>query len=618
MQVGATARAIYRAYGVRWALLRIGHEVRKRRGAFLKAPSPIGAAVATDQRPSFALDLSRLGAALSPAAIQRAERVVRGEYQAFGDRWLPLPNGAAWQTHPHTGHTYPDVPWFRIQHVNAASGDIKDSWEPARFGWAYDLIRGYAATRDERFAEAFWTRFEDFIKSNPPFRGVQWSDGQEAAIRAVAWLWAESAFGATASRQRREMLCSALYATGERIADAINYALSQRNNHGLWECAGLAAIGARFLGAPQTLDWVRTSFKRFDRCVRDQFQPDGWYAQHSLTYTRVALQSAVVMSWAANAVGFAFGPRVTDRLNASARLVAALHDERSGDVPNYGANDGANPLPLSSVDYRDFRPAITAFACAFDQPVAAPFTPDAETEAWLGGRCIVSGTRSALVNGESGWVSARVGGAHLFARAGSYRARPGHLDPLHVELWNHGRPIAVDAGTFRYSAPPPWNDGLRITAVHNTIDVPALPIARRGPGFLSIGVPSARVISARGDGAEAHIVLCNDSWRHHDILHTREIELTAIECRVTDVVTGPPGTVAVLQWLTANAEDQPMVTSDIALEARQTVVDESAVTGWRSLYYASRTRAFSTTRQFVVPQAGTVALTSVFPLSEGR
>mgnify|MGYP001610870649 CR=1 FL=1 len=614
MDAGATARAIYRAYGVRWALLRVRHEIRKRRGSYFQKPSGAGASVASDWRQSFPIDLSRLGAALSAPAFQRAERVARGEYQAFGDQWLSLPSGAGWQTHPHTGHRYPDVPWFRIQHVNAASGDIKDTWEPARFGWTYDLIRGYAATRDERFAEAFWTRLEDFLAANQPFRGVQWSDGQEASIRAVAWLWAESAFGATATSRRREMLCSALYATGERIADAIDYALSQRNNHGLWECAALAAIGARFLGAPQTLAWVRDSFKRFERCVLDQFQPDGWYAQHSLTYTRVALQSAIVMSYAANAVGFTFRDRVTQRLGAAARLLATLHDEHSGDVPNYGANDGANPLPLSSADYRDFRPAITAFACAFDQPVAAPFTPDAEAEAWLGGRSVVSGIRADLVNGESGWISARVGQAHLFARAGSYRARPGHLDPLHVELWHAGRPIAVDAGTFRYSAAPPWNDGLRVTAVHNTIDIPALPIARRGPGFLSIGVPSARVISARADEALAHIVLCNDSWRRHHILHTREIRLTGNECLVADVITGPPGTLAMLQWLTANADDQPVVTGDIALEARQAVVDDRAVVGWRSLYYGTRMRAFSTTRQFVIPATGVVALTSIFGL----
>ena len=616
MDAVATARAVYGAFGVRWALLRLHHEFQKRRGAYLSHPSNTPALVSNDRRQFLTLDLAQLRAALSPGASERAERVARGEYQAFGDRWLPLPSGASWQTHPLTGFKYPDVPWYRIRHVDAAAGDIKDTWEPARFGWAYDLIRGYAATGDERFAEAFWTRLEDFLRANPPFRGVQWSDGQEASIRAVAFLWAEAAFGVTASPERRALLCSALFATGERIANAINYALSQRNNHGLWECAALAAIGARFLGAhPDTLDWVRGGFKNFDRCVQDQFDADGWYAQHSFAYSRVALQSAVVISWAANATGFAFGDRVVRRLNATATLLATLHDEHSGDVPNYGANDGANSLPLSSAGYRDFRPAITAFACAYGQPVASPFTPDAETEAWVGRKVAVSGVRDAVTHGASGFVVARVGSAQLFARAGTYRARVGQVDPLHIELWCYGRPIAVDAGTFRYSALPPWNDGLRITAVHNTIDIPALPIARRGPGFLSIGAPVAHVVSAESIGDSARVVMRNDSWQDHGITHRRDVTLTESECRVTDVVTAPPGTVAALQWLTLRADDQPSVTGDVALDVQHVQPSESAAVGWRSLYYAAKEPATSTVRRFTIPGTGKALLTSTFRLT---
>jgi hypothetical protein len=64
------------------------------------------------------------------------------------------------------------------------------------------------------------------------------------------------------------------------------------------------------------------------------------------------------------------------------------------------------------------------------------------------------------VVGSSGWASVRSGGSRVFARAGSYESNPSHIDPAHVDVWIDGKAYTVDAGTYRYTAPTPWRNGL--------------------------------------------------------------------------------------------------------------------------------------------------------------
>src|SRR5690606_17874546 len=125
-------------------------------------------------------------------------------------------------------------------------GDIKDLWEPARFGWVYDLVRGYRITGEARYADAFRDRLHDWAASSPPFLGPHWACGQETAIRAVALLYAESNLPLAGSGA---LLRDLLHSSGERIADGLDYALSQHNNHGISEATGLIALGCRFRGS---------------------------------------------------------------------------------------------------------------------------------------------------------------------------------------------------------------------------------------------------------------------------------------------------------------------------------------------------------------------------------
>ena len=331
--------------------------------------------------------------------------------------------------------------------LDPSHGDVKDIWEPARFTWVFDLILGYAVSRDERYAEAFWSGVDSFVDGNPPFRGIQWSCGQETSIRALSCLWAERVFARTgaATSSRRARLRDLFAWSGERVANAIEYAISQRNNHGISEATGLVALGHRLAGVhPDAADWLRDGARWIEYLVMDQFGEDGWYIQHSLNYLRMALDQLVVAERVLVAArGHGLSEQARARIHAAIALLVELCDAQTGDVPNHGANDGSMVLPMTTRPYRDFRPAITAAAATFGASLPHNFDASMEALAWLGVESVSrrdDAAATSVVTGSSGWASARVGRARVFARAGIYESNPSHIDPAHIDIWIDGEP----------------------------------------------------------------------------------------------------------------------------------------------------------------------------------
>jgi hypothetical protein len=497
-----------------------------------------------------------------------------------------------------TGHRYhSNAPWFRIPH-SATGADIKDAWEPGRFAWAYDLARGWMLTGNDRYAQAFWLALETFRASAVPFRGVQWACGQETAIRAIALLWCESALADAPSStpDRKASLRELLYWSGHRISDAIDYALSQRNNHGISECTGLMAIGARFRAIDETASaWWRQGRGDLERQVLDQFASDGWYAQHSVTYLRVALDQLVMAERVLRASGDSIGDAATERIRAGVRLLGRMIDEDTGDAPNHGANDGAFVLPLTTSEYRDFRSTLTAAAATFRVALPAGIAVDPEMLAWLDTESSPAEEpeRPRVVVGNSGWVDARAGETRVFARAGVYRSRPSHIDALHLDVWIGNRAVATDAGTYRYTGG--WSRVLAEEHAHNTVSVTGHAMAERGPRFLWLRWPRAVISSYRDDGETIRIELVNESWRHAGIEHRRTCHLTPDAVTVLDELSLAPGVPArsSLHWLIDGPRDKVVVVASVPTDVDVRYGEEESPYGWIADSYAVRRPATS-------------------------
>lgn len=568
------------------------HEVRCRLGLFRSSPQ-CGLAGTHYAGPGIycpSADFAALPEAAIARILARARRVVGGQYEAYGHEWRALPRTEVeWRTHPVTGYEFAVREWWKLDHMPSGA-DIKDVWEPGRFGWIYDLVRAFTVTRDAIYADAFHRLLASWEEANPPFRGVQWACGQETAIRGLAILHGMDSLpvptdggGAATDRMLRLLAWS-----GERIADAIGYALSQRNNHGIAEAAGLLHIGLRLRGMhPHAQHWIRAGRRFLETQIVDQFSKDGWYAQHSFTYMRVALEQAVLAQYVMQKHGMSLSHMALERLRQSFRLLASLIDARTGYVPNHGANDGGRAALWSSAPYRDFRPIATQAALILGLPLPADVGADVEVVCWLGGVAPATAPvrHDGVVRGDSGWAVARVGQTVVFLRAGRYRHRPSHMDVLHLDVVFDHSEVIGDPGTFAYNAPAPWNNALSSAMVHNGPVLDSAEPGERGPRFLWYSWPVARLLEAnQHDGAVRLVAEVPHRVR-------RVVEVTARELRVGDVVLDPLVQTLQVNWLLI-----PQLVPSVQVlvedaEIERTAAVEGNVVGWFSPSYGLRVPA---------------------------
>lgn len=594
----------------------------------------------------------QLLAALGPAGLEQltreADEIVAGRYRQFACE--PVEINLKPPTLRH---------WTECETTPRAA-DIKLTWEPARFGWAFTLGRAYHATGDEKYAAAFWRYFETFQAANPPYLGENWMNGQEAGLRLMAFIWAGEVFrqAEQTTPARLAALAASTSIHAARIPATLLYARSQNNNHLLTEAAALYTAALALPEHPDSDRWLKTGQKWLKWCFENQIDETGEYVQHSANYHRLMLQTAL---WV-----FALNSKVSRRLKSenreifdsvsvenlsrATRWLLSLLDPVSGGAPNLGANDGAYIFPLSSLPFSDFRPVAHAAAQAF-LGYAPPAGPWDEMALWFGlprGKRLPEIPRSSNSN-------------HLYApnswgylRAARYRSRPSHADQLHFDLWWRGLNIAQDAGTYSYNAPPPWDNRLTSTLVHNTVTVDDREQMTRVSRFLYLDWADATAQEHPSDGknilqrasaqTEAYTrlgihhtrtvtILPNERWRVEDELLNRGQTLRAVrlhwllpdwewEAEIRDSrfeirLKSPLG------WVTlqtnCKAENRPAVTLARAGKVIWGHLNACPPTrGWVSPTYSVKNPALSLAVE--VQSAGTVWFTTdfIFPTVDGR
>ena len=449
---------------------------------------------------------------------KRASALARGVVRYFGHADLAAGDPPRWHANPWTGRELPGDRHFGDL-GDFAHGDIKAVWEPGRFAFAFDLVRAYARDGDDAHAERFWRLVDDWRGHNPPYLGPHWKCGQEASLRLLALAFGLYGFlhSPATTPERVDGLARVAAATGRRVEATLGYALSQRNNHGVSEGVGLWTVGALFPELKGAARWADLGRKVLEDLGRTLVYDDGAFSQHSVNYHRVMLHDYLWAVRLGDAVGRPFSPALRGRLAKSADLLYQLQDEATGRLPNYGHHDGALVLPLDNGDARDYRSALQAAHYLTDGTRLYPDGPWDEALFWLFGPEAVrapvdSRARVDLRAGEGGYHTLRGAGGFAFVHCGPFKDRPSQSDLLHVDLWWRGQNVAIDAGTYSYNAPAPWDVGLSSAACHNTVTVDGVDPMRRAGKFLWVprveGVDAGRRVSKRGGLA------CWEGW--HD------------------------------------------------------------------------------------------------------
>lgn len=422
--------------------------------------------------------------------------------------------------------------------------DLKFFWEPARFGWVYPLGRAYRIHPEERYAEMFWATLESFLEHHPPYYGVNWLSAQEVALRLMAWAFGyqvfENAAASTAARKQR--LLEALAVHAARIPCTLSYAIAQNNNHLLSEAVGLMTAGAVLRGHLLAETWWKTGWKWFVAGILRQLAEDGTYVQHSVNYHRLMLQLALWARLLTMGKGMEFPNPVSHRLAEAARWLWECCEVRNGRVPNLGPNDGAYIQPLSQTPFKDYRAVIQAAWRAFIGQAAFPQGVWDEMSLWYGvwnmpfaadkGTFVeekIYPEKEPLSIHPNSWVLIRSQKQKTWAalRCPRFFSRPAQADLLHVDLWWEGVNLAVDAGTYRYTAAPPWDNALAEAFYHNTVTIDGCNPMTRAGKFLWLDWAKSRIEINRKEETNKDVSVCAEhtGYLARGVRHQRWITL---------------------------------------------------------------------------------------------
>jgi hypothetical protein len=412
--------------------------------------------------------------------VERVEELRRGVLRYFEHTPAAVGSPPDWHVSPFTGGRVPaDRHWSRIG--DFGHGDIKVLWEPGRFGFVYTLVRAARRTGDGRCAELFWEWVESWCAHNPPQLGPHWKCGQEASLRVMAWCFGLYGFldAPATTPGRVAALAQMIAVTGRRIEATLGYALSQRNNHAISEGTGLWTIGLLFPELRAAPRWRALGRRVLEAMGRELIYDDGAFAQHSVNYHRLMLHDYLWSFRLGDRLGHPLSDGLRERVGRAGDFLYQIQDAETGHVPHYGQNDGALILPLNNCDYWDFRPVIQATRYLatgsrpfgdgpWDEDLFWLFGPDAV------GAPVSSPPRTDLRAEVGGYYTLRAASGFAFLRCATFRHRPGQADMLHLDLWWRGQNVALDAGTYSYNAPAPWDKALAHTAPHNTVTVDGL------------------------------------------------------------------------------------------------------------------------------------------------
>lgn len=562
-------------------------------------------------------------------AITEADRILNGEIKYFAHKFQKTGFPPNWHRDPITDIELDSAKhWSQISDDGKA--DIKFIWEANRFGMVYTLVRAYAATKDEKYAEAFWDLISDWAEHNPPNTGANWMDGQEIALRLMAWTFSFYAFIHSPSTTELQITQFTIYlaSQAERIYKNIGYAISTRSNHTISEAFGLWMAGLLFPELKDSNKYLFLGQALLEDQAAKQILPDGSYSMYSLNYHRFILHIYLYAIRLGELNNSPFSNSLYSSIYSSIQYLSRLIEPQTGQMPVYGSNDGALVLPLNDCDFTDYRPllqlgsVITAGERMFE---SGEWDEDVY---WLCGERALT---LALSRRDRGLPSTHVGragdegggGTYILRNTNSkasirctdYRCRPSHADQLHVDLWIHGHNIACDAGTYLYSGEGIWRNGLARTSAHNTVIVDGRDQMNMVSRFTWTNWARGKVLQHGGkiwqgehDGYKPVIhkrtvmMLEDDRWLIVDHLNAKQPRHYALHWLLCDFPFEQKENSILLDLKSMKYQMQVGILNG---DSTFSIVraDPSSTHGWRSRYYGHKEPSISAMLETDQPQA---------------
>lgn len=517
--------------------------------------------------------------------------LLKGDVLFFSKTWKPLSLDYDWVTNPETGYKYDSHQhWTKIESLSEEAGDIKFTWEKSRFSWLCTICR-YDYHYDEDHSEFVIGQILDWIDKNPLNCGPNYKCSQETSLRVLNWLFALNFYKNSNAliEERWNKIITSIYWQIDHVYKNINYSrIAVRNNHAITETLTLYLMGLLFPEMPGSRRWKHNGKRWFEQEIEYQFEPDGTYLQQSMNYQRVVTQLLTLGIALTEKNGECFDDVVYQRAYANVNFLYQMQDEKSGWLPNYGSNDGALFFPLSTADYRDYRPQLDALhSLLTGESLYDVFMEDAQ---WFGHAVPTFRRVFPKIQKQYGVVKFEKSGFYLirehetmsFIRCGMFK-NGGCVDLLHLDVWNNGENVLMDCGTYQYNTNIENKKYFTGTESHNTLMLDDKDQMLKGPRFMWFYPPKVLEVSIK-ESANSYqfkgVVACF-SYVEANITIERTITKKKgyQEWVIQDVIKNKPENVTMRQlWHTVNEKQLSFVSDG---EMKQSIK-------WHSSYYGTK------------------------------
>jgi hypothetical protein len=434
--------------------------------------------------PGFSI--TRAVGALTPTVEQHARAILAGEVDLLSARW-PKPDradwwrGEMWTLDPASGQHWPGrgAAASKGAYRNASGfGDVKFVWELNRLQFLMPLAVAARRDNDAALARDIADVFEGWMSANPPYEGVNWTNGIEFATRLVVALFVNSALGDLSSEPLQARLKQFIGAHVWMLARYPSL-FSSANNHRVAELAALYLAYLCAPGLPHAAKARRREARALEREVLKQFHDDGVGAEQSPTYSAYSLEWFLIAAMCAAEAGEPFSDPYVGRLRTAALHLRWMMDA-AGRTPAIGDDDEGRVVALGPTHDYLYPAAICATAARWmrDNDIAPPAQPSTLIDAFAGEFAPhapeLLGERIFASGGYSVSRQASAQGVRLLAFDHAPLgflsiAAHGHADAL--ALWLHigAEPVLIDAGTYLYHTHNGARDRFRGTEAHNTL-----------------------------------------------------------------------------------------------------------------------------------------------------
>ena len=427
-----------------------------------------------------------------------------------------------WHRDPLSGRIWPldyhaDIPLWHND-----GSDIRVLWEFNRLGHLITLGCAYALTKEENFAEEFFTQVESWRAQNPVGRGANWACAMEVALRAMNLLAAFSLFrrSPALNEERLLMLLAMFDQHGAHIRRNLEFSHVATSNHYLSDVAGLLWLGIMLPELIAAKIWRDWALKELLHEMDKQILPDGADYEGSTGYHCFVLELFLYSFVLCRANEIRIDEKYWRKLHSMLAYLRGIQ-RPDGHAPLIGDTDGSQVLSISGQKHDSRRGLLAIGAAIFKDGQlhsAQAATPDL---LWILGE---AGLREYEMLGpaqlqvpsqafpDAGTYVLRHEDLFLLFNAnGARKGRPAshqHNDLLSIEISACGRAFIVDPGTYVYTADLHERHLFRSTAYHSTVqidDEEQQAISEDEP-FANGGEATARVVVWETTGERDRVV----------------------------------------------------------------------------------------------------------------